>query len=403
MIGVSIVRLLICAGGTGGGVYPALAVLQTLQRLESRSEPGNQPRASAPGMVEGPLRLDELWIGGVGGMEAELVKRAGVPFEAIPAAGVHGVGLRALPGNLWKLFQGFLRARRLIQGFQPDVMLFTGGFLAVPVALAGRLGIGISHRPRSLLYVPDIEPGLALKTLARFASRIAVTVAESREYFRAHHDVVVTGYPIRPELQRLESAQARQAFGLAADLPTLLVLGGSKGARSINRAVLGALPELLDGIQILHVTGQLDWSEVEGARAKLMESSSPQLMSHYRIYPYLHEEMGAAFSAADLVLSRAGASTLGELPFFGLPAILVPYPHAWRYQQVNAQYLAERGAAEIIQDADLTTQLLPAVKRLMADKALLDSMRTSMRSLSKPDAGSDIANQVLSLAMATRR
>jgi len=314
---------------------------------------------------------------------------------------VHGVGLRSLPGNLWKLFQGFLQARRLIQRFKPEVMLFTGGFVAVPVALAGRL-VKQANRPRSLLYVPDIEPGLALKTLARFASRIAVTVEESRDYFRTHHDIVVTGYPTRPELQRLEPAQARQSFGLAAGLPTLLVLGGSKGARSINRAVLAALPELLDGVQVLHITGQLDWSEVQAARAKLSESASTELISRYQIYPYLHETMGAAFSAADLVVSRGGASTLGELPLFGLPAILVPYPHAWRYQQVNAQYLAGHGAAEIIQDADLPAELLPAVRRLLADKVRLDAMRASMRSMSRPQAGAEIANQVLSLAVATR-
>ena len=242
-----------------------------------------------------------------------------------------------------------MQARRLVHSFQPQVMLFTGGFVAVPVALAGRLGMG--SRARNLLYVPDIEPGLALKTLARFASRIAVTVAESREYFGAHKDVVVAGYPTRPELQPMAPAAARQTFGLAADLPTLLVLGGSKGARSINRAILASLPGLLQEMQVLHVTGQLDWSEVEAARVKLAESTPPQLLSRYQIYPYLHEEMAAAFSAADLLVSRAGASTLGELPLFGLPAILVPYPHAWRYQQVNAQYLAEHGAAEIIQDA----------------------------------------------------
>jgi UDP-N-acetylglucosamine:LPS N-acetylglucosamine transferase len=391
------VRLLICAGGTGGGVYPALAVLQALQRLERPSEPGSQPRR----VDEDTSQLEVLWIGGVGGMEAELVKRAGVPFEAIPAAGVHGVGLRALPGNLWKLVQGFLQARRLVHSFQPQVMLFTGGFVAVPVVLAGRLGVG--SRARSLLYVPDIEPGLALKTLARFASCIAVTVAESREYFSAYKDVVVAGYPTRPELQPMAPAAARQTFGLAADLPTLLVLGGSKGARSINRAILASLPGLLQDMQVLHVTGQLDWSEVEAARVKLAESTPPQLLSRYHIYPYLHEEMAAAFSAADLLVSRAGASTLGELPLFALPAILVPYPHAWRYQQVNAQYLAERGAAEIIQDADLAAQLGAAVNRLLADAPRLQSMRASMRSLSKPDAGVLLANQVLSLARVTRR
>ncbi len=159
-------------------------------------------------------------------------------------------------------------------------------------------------------------------------------------------------------------------------------------------------PELLQGIQVLHITGRLDWSEVEAARARLTESTPPELINRYRIYPYLHEEMGAAFSVADLVVSRAGASTLGELPLFGLPAVLVPYPYAWRYQQVNAQYLAERGAAVIIQDADLKDHLLPEVAKLLADDAGLDSMRAAMRSLSRPDAGVDIASQVLSLAVA---
>lgn len=384
-------------------MYPALAVLQTLQRLEAGVDAGSQQGENAPLSDQGLSGLDVLWIGGVGGMEAELVMRAGVPFEAIPAAGVHGVGLRALPGNLLKLFKGFLQARHLIQHFRPDVMLFTGGFIAVPVALAGRLAGGRGSRPRSLLYVPDIEPGLALKTLARFASRIALTVEESRVYFHAHRDVVVTGYPTRPELRRWEPEQARREFGLSGDLPVLLVLGGSKGARSINRALLSALPDLLHSTQVLHVTGQLDWHEVEDARLRLAESLPPALVDRYRIYPYLHEQMAAAFSVADLVISRAGASTLGELPLFGLPAILVPYPFAWRYQQVNAQYLAERGAAVIIQDTDLSTQLFPAVSKLLADKAGLETMRLAMRSLSRPGAGHDIASQVSSLATAWRR
>ncbi len=281
------------------------------------------------------------------------------------------------------------------------MILFTGGFVAVPVALAGRLADKSGSRPRSLLYVPDIEPGLALKTLARFASRIALTVEESRAYFRTHPDAVVTGYPTRPELHRWDLAQARQLFGLSAGLPTLLILGGSKGARSINRAVLAALPGLLQerpGIA-RHRSARLERSR-RSPRSGWRNQRSPELINRYRIYPYLHEEMGAAFSVADLVVSRAGASTLGELPLFGLPAVLVPYPYAWRYQQVNAQYLAERGAAVIIQDADLKDHLLPAVVKLLADEAGLDSMRAAMRSLSKPGAGVDIASQVLSLAVA---
>ncbi len=201
-------RLLICAGGTGGGVYPALAVLQALP---------DEARASI------------LWVGSTGGMERDLVERAQTSFQAIPAAGVHGVGLRSLPGNLLQLARGYRQAREIMRRFQPDVLFFTGGYVAAPVALAG-------HRIPSVLYVPDIEPGLALKVLARLADRIAVTAEESRAFFSAHARVTVTGYPVRPELATWEKRQALQVFGLNDQLPVLLVFGGSSGARSINRA-----------------------------------------------------------------------------------------------------------------------------------------------------------------------
>ncbi|TLN23596.1 UDP-N-acetylglucosamine--N-acetylmuramyl-(pentapeptide) pyrophosphoryl-undecaprenol N-acetylglucosamine transferase, partial [bacterium] len=151
-------RLLICAGGTGGGVYPALAVLQSL---------GNE-------------EMTVLWVGGEGGMEAELVKRQGLPYTAIPAAGVHGVGLRTMPGNVVRLAKGVLASRRVLRQFRPDVLLYTGGYVAAPMAVAAR-------RLPTLLYTPDIEPGMALKFLARFASIIAVTTSESRAFFPSNH------------------------------------------------------------------------------------------------------------------------------------------------------------------------------------------------------------------------
>jgi UDP-N-acetylglucosamine--N-acetylmuramyl-(pentapeptide) pyrophosphoryl-undecaprenol N-acetylglucosamine transferase len=253
-----------------------------------------------------------LWVGGEGGMEAELVMQAKISFDTIPAAGVHGVGLCALPGNLLRLARGFLAARKLLRRFRPDVMFFTGGYVAVPMALAGL-------RIPSVLYVPDIEPGLALKTLARFADRIALTTEDSRAFFPGHR-VVVTGYPTRDELLSWDRAEAQQILDLQPDLPTLLVFGGSKGARSINRALFPALPDLLAEMQIVHVSGTLNWPEVE----EICQGLTDQQLQRYHAYPYLHAEMGAAFQAADLVLSRAGASSLGEFPIFGLPAILVP-------------------------------------------------------------------------------
>jgi UDP-N-acetylglucosamine--N-acetylmuramyl-(pentapeptide) pyrophosphoryl-undecaprenol N-acetylglucosamine transferase len=282
---------------------------------------------------------------------------------------------------LLQLARGYRQSGQILKRFQPDVLLFTGGYVAVPMALAG-------HRVPSVLYVPDIEPGLALKVLACLAKSIAVTAEESRAFLPTRSNVTVTGYPVRPDLATWEKKPALQVFGLSADLPVLLVFGGSSGARSINRALLAVLPELLNEMQVIHVSGKLDWAEVEAARDQLSRLSGAQagLVQRYRAFPYLHAEMGAALAASDLALSRAGASTLGEFPQAGLPAVLVPYPYAWRYQKVNADYLAQRGAAVVVLDQDLPQRLAPVVRDLMHDNARREHMRRSMRSLARPDA-----------------
>jgi undecaprenyldiphospho-muramoylpentapeptide beta-N-acetylglucosaminyltransferase len=360
------VRLLICAGGTGGGVYPALAVHSALT--------SQRPK------------VETLWVGGEGGIEEELVKRAGIPYRSIPAAGVHGVGLRALPGNVAKLTRGVLASRRILREFKPDALFFTGGFVAAPMAVAGM------NIP-TVLYVPDVEPGLALKFLSRFADVITVTVDDSRRFFQRPERIVLTGYPLRSDLSNWSRDQAFSHFALDASLPVLLVTGGSKGARSINMAVLKHLNELLGVAQVIHITGSLDWDVVEKAAQEL----PAQLKSRYHIMPYLHE-MGAALAAADLVLSRAGASTLGEYPLFGLPAVLVPYPYAWRYQKVNADFLAERNAAVILQDELLNDKLLSVLKDLLLNQHKLEAMRAAAKKLSHPNAADLIASQLLELA-----
>lgn len=331
-----------------------------------------------------------LWVGGVGGMEADLVRRAGVRYEAIPAGQVHGVSLRSLPGNLWRLLLGFFAAYRLLRKFRPHVLFFTGGYLAVPVAFASRL----LRQGKRLLYVPDIEPAWALKTLARFADQVALTVEDSRSFFPKHPNLVVSGYPLRPDLHSWKKNQALEVFALRNDLPVVLVYGGSRGARSINQALQGALPELLRQVQVLHISGNLDWNTVEASRQAL----PVELQARYRAYPYLHKEMGAALRAADLVVSRAGASILGEYPLFGLPAILVPYPYAWRYQRVNAQYLVRQGAAVQVNDADLVQQLLPTIQELLADRQRREGMRAVLVSLAHPEAAMEIVHLIQNLA-----
>ena len=320
-------------------------------------------------------------------MEEELVQRQGIPYESIPAAGVHGVGWRALPGNLTRIARGVKRSGEILRRFRPDALFFTGGYVAVPMALAGR------YLP-SLLYVPDIEPGMALKTLAHFSADIAVTAEDSRRFFPEGKSVSVTGYPVRPELAVWTREEARKVFALEEDRPTLFVFGGSKGARSINRALFAHLPALLDFAQIIHVSGKLDWEETLSVREGLSEAHA----ARYHAFDYLHEEMGAALAAADLVVSRAGASTLGEFPLFGVPAILVPYPYAWRYQKVNAAYLRSRGAAEILEDETLAETLLPAVRALLEDEEKRAAMSQSMKALAQPNAAEKIGEILLGIA-----
>src|SRR5512138_1334552 len=358
------VRLLICAGGTGGGVYPALAV-----------------HGALTAKVAG---LQTLWVGGEGGMEEALVKRQGLPYRSIPAAGVHGVSLVALPRNLTLLARGVLAARRILKEFKPDVLFFTGGYVAVPMALAG-------HAIPTLLYVPDIEPGMALKSLARFADVIAVTTEESQKFFNKR--VYETGYPLRPELALWDRKTAHQHLDISGQLPVLLVFGGSKGARSLNLAILSNLRALLTKCELIHISGETDWPTVKS----MLENLPDELADRYHPMPYLHE-MGAALASADLVVSRAGASSLGEYPLFALPAVLVPYPHAWRYQKVNADYLARRGAAIILPDHRLNDELLATLNVLLENPNKLKAMRAAMFELSHPRAAEKIASALMQLA-----
>ena len=361
-------RLMVSAGGTGGGIYPALAVLQAL---------GDKPE-------------EILWVGGEGGMETDLVRRAGVPFKSIPAAGVHGVGLKLI-GNVFRLVRGYFAARKLVRTFRPDVLFFTGGYVAIPTGMAG-------IKAPIALCLPDIEPNLALKFLSRFAAKIAVPVEESRQYFAKKEAVEVTGYPTRPSLNKLEREAAITAFDLDPTKPVLLVTGGSLGARSINQAVVDVLPELLSFTQVIHLTGEQTWEIVEAVLPQLTEAQK----AVYRPFRFLHEEMNAAFSAADLVVSRGGGSVLGELPEFGLPAILVPYPYAWDTQIVNAGYLADHEAAVVVRDQDLDAELLPTLKRLMVtDSARRNEMKSAMQGLAQPGAADKIAAMLVNLTSPT--
>ncbi len=365
-------KVLICAGGTGGGIYPALAVATELQHL-------------------GLKREELLWIGSRGEMEEELVPRAGIHLKTIRGGAIVSVPPHVMIMNAAKLMWSIGTASGIMRRFKPDVMFMTGGYMAVPVSLAARL-----HGVPIIIYLPDVEPGSAIKFVMPLAQKVACTTDGSRAYVPAEK-MIVTGYPVRPELRAAATMSKDRAlahFDLQMERPTLFVFGGSRGAQAINRALMAALPALLGQVQVIHISGTATWPEVE---ANLANLSDEQLV-YYRPYPYLHERMGAAFRAADLVLARAGASMLGEGPAFGLPSILVPLAWAWRYQKVNADFLTERNAAVQLTDETLQDELVPTVLGLLNDEARLAQMQAAAQVLDIPDAATRLAQWVLDLA-----
>ena len=334
-------------------------------------------------------------MGTTDGVEAKLAQRADIDFTPISAGQIRILNPLKLARNALRMLRGSRQARTLLAQWRPDAVFVTGGYVCGPVVWAAR-----RQNTPVLIYLPDITPGMGVRRLAPYASAIAVSFPEVAGYFQdvgaAIHD---TGYPVRPELRqrRMSREEARTIFKLDPRLFTLLVFGGSRGARAINQALAAILPDLLDEMQIIHISGELDFEEAEIRAAAL----SPVQRRRYRLYPYLHEKMSAALHAADLAVARAGASTLGEFPALGLPAILVPLPISGGHQRHNARYLAERGAAIIIENDALPQALRPAILEFSHHPDRLSAMRRASSALARPRAAQDIARILIDLAQSS--
>jgi undecaprenyldiphospho-muramoylpentapeptide beta-N-acetylglucosaminyltransferase len=355
---------MISGGGTGGHIYPILAVVEALKRQVAGCE--------------------FLYVGSRGGVEEGIVSREGLPFTAISTGGLRGLAPWTVAGHLFKMLAGFAQSLGIVRRFSPDVVLVTGGYVCAPVATAAWL-----RRVPLLVLLPDLEPGLAVRALSRLAKRVAVSFPEVARCFD-QSKVVAVGYPVRAEFFAIVRAEARRAFGLEEGLKTVTVFGGSRGAHSVNLALSQCLERLLEVCQVIHVCGPMDAGWVMESMAQLPH----RLRNRYRAYSYLHEEMPGALAAADLAVARAGAATLGEFPALGLPSILVPYPYAGQHQELNADYLVNRGAAVKIADAELGEKLLPTILELLNDEEVLAGMSERARALARPQAAQRVAQEL---------
>ncbi|MEL6307075.1 MAG: UDP-N-acetylglucosamine--N-acetylmuramyl-(pentapeptide) pyrophosphoryl-undecaprenol N-acetylglucosamine transferase [Chloroflexota bacterium] len=331
---------------------------------------------------------------GSGGFEKRLVDASSVPFEnyyAVFAGPVVGVNpFRALTSIL-KMVLGLLQSLWILLTQRPKAILLTGGWANVPLAVAGSV-----LRVPMLIYLPDIEPATTIQVLSRFVDKIATTVPESAQYFRADdaEKLVTTGYPLRDTVTSAERDDALTHFGLDDTRKTILVTGGSRGARTINIAIGDILPALLDeNVQVIHVSGTFDHERTHKQVADMLAHP------HYHLFPYLDSaDMGRAFAVADIVVGRSGASSIGEFPYFGAASILVPYPYAWRYQRVNADWLAERGAGIRMDDETMADELLPTLRDLLTNEQRLNEIQQCAQALYTGNGAKHIADELLALS-----
>ena len=271
---------------------------------------------------------------------------------------------------------------------RPAAVFTTGGYVAIPVLLAAAV-----LRIPSVLWDGNVVPGRSVRLVARLATVIAVSHAETGAAL-ARPRTYVTGTPIR-SLSGVDVDEARERFGTRPGERILLVFGGSQAVRRINDALAAALPRLVERVRVVHVTGDAGYAAALAAR----EALPAELRDRYRPAPFLHgEDMTLALAAADLAVGRAGASTLAEAAAFALPTAIVPYPHAAGHQRLNAEAFAEAGAAVLIEDEDLDAERLLEVAGLLADPARHAVMSAAARDLARPDAAVALADLVLAVA-----
>jgi UDP-N-acetylglucosamine--N-acetylmuramyl-(pentapeptide) pyrophosphoryl-undecaprenol N-acetylglucosamine transferase len=360
-------KIVFAGGGTGGHVYPALAIIESLRQ-------------------KGDFSI--LYIGGYRGIENSIIPSLGIPYRKIWISGFQRyLTLRNILFPL-KVVVSLLQSFYLMLNSRPDVVVGTGGYVSGPVVYsAARLGIP------TLVQEQDSFPGITTRLLARYSDIVCIPYDEVRQYLKKiRGKLLVAGVPVRSSLKLQKRELAVSHWGFEANKPVLFILGGSQGAQSLNRVISGLAEELIRGhdVQILWQTGKGNYEQV---RQQPAAHNSRIVVKDYI------DSMDMAYSAADIVVSRAGAITLAELAVVGKPCVLVPYPYAAAgHQEKNAQAIAGMGAALLVKEDDhFETNLKEAIIKLLENKNLAAALGDRWETIHQPDASGFIADQVINL------
>lgn len=360
-------RIIISGGGTGGHIYPAVAI-------------ANELREQNPD-------VEILFVGAEGKMEMEKVPREGYKIVGLPIAGINRSDLLANIGFPFKVINSLRIARRVIKDFAPDAVVGVGGYASGPTLIAaGWMGIP------TLIQEQNSYAGVTNKLLAKRAKQICVAYPNMEKFFPSGK-ILITGNPVRKDISesKISKLEASNKFGLSPDKTTVLIIGGSQGARSINEAILNGIHKIIDaGIQVVWQTGK---GFLEKARNVMADISADQLYISDFIY-----DMPAAYAAADVVASRAGALSVSELSLVGKPTILVPFPHAAEdHQTQNAMSLVNANAAKLVVDKAASEELVSVILALALDEKVQAELAENILKFGKPNAGKDIASEVLKI------
>ncbi len=361
-------KVVVSGGGTGGHIYPALALIREIQKETDNAE--------------------FLYIGTEKGLESKLVPRENIPFKSIHITGFKRKLSFENVKTILRFMKGVSRSKQILKEFQADVVIGTGGYVCGPVVYAAsKLGIP------TIIHEQNSVPGLTNKFLSRYVDRIAVCFSEAKSFF-PEKKVVMTGNPRASEVLNQDGIKGRLSAGLNLTDPVVLIVGGSRGARPINDAVVQSL--MVFGkrpYQVLYVTGEVHYEKV---KKEVELSGSPK---NVVVKPFVHN-MPQVLAGIDLTVARAGATTLAELTSLGIPSILIPSPYVTNnHQEKNARSLSDHGAAKLLLEKDLTRDtLLESIDQILLNESSLQEMKQAAKKLGIPDSAQRLYRLMQELA-----
>lgn len=359
-------KVVISGGGTGGHIYPAVAIIEELKKRDSN--------------------IDILYIGSKNSMESELIPSLGINYKSIEVMGLPRKINKKFFKSIFVLLKGLRQAKKILKDFKPDVVIGTGGFVTGPVLYkAHKMGV------YTIFHEQNSYPGITNRILSRYVNAMAVTFKESIKFFKNNDKCVVTGNPIRNRFEFLNREESLKFFEIDENSKNIFSFGGSNGSEELNKAVLGILEKFYknEKISLIHVTGKLNYDKF----LEEVKNKGIKIENNVKILPYM-TEMDKAYGVSDLVITSSGAITLAEISKIGLASILIPKAYTTEnHQEFNARAYKDIGASELILEKELNSDLLwENIEKIIFDNSRLEQMKENAKKLATPNAVKDFVS-----------